>query len=425
MRNNLNEVLLVTFVAVRLLTPVATATFALPLAPAESATPTAAYATAATHATTHAAAPRAQPAATIDSVSAYRARAAHKAFSDAVSLEQQGKLRTAIGAYREVVLQDSTYPEANFRMGRLLAGLDRLSEAERAYRSELRFHEGHAAAQRELGLVMVRQSDRKGLVELETLTQRHPEDDQAWQALGYAYSIAGRQPEAERALRRAISYPPERASEHRDLGVVLATLGREADARAEYRAALAIDDDDPATWVNLGNLEARAARWNEALAAYRTAEARDSSYALALQGQVTVLDATDQFEAAAQTARRWLRRRPDDHKARLEAAGRLQRIGHTADALAVARAGVARAPGSGDARIVLSSIYDAQGKTREALRELRAATRLFRDPINRGQAINLLRGTMAAAPESIRVVARQDSVAEEQRNAERQRERGK
>ena len=363
--------------------------------------------------------------ATLDSVTAYRARAANQAFKDALSLEQQGKLLTAISAYREAVAQDSTYAEAHFRMGRLLAGLDRLAEAAYAYRSELRFHAGHAAARRELGLVMVRMGDTRGLGELEGLTQRHPEDDQAWQALGYAYSIAGRHEDAERALRRAIGYPPERASEHRDLGVVLATLGRDADARDEYRAAIAIDGEDPATWVNLGNLEARASRWAEALAAYRTAEARDSSFALALQGQITALDATDQMEAAALTARRWLRRRPDDHKARLEAAERLQRIGRTKDALAVARSGVARAPGSGDARIVLATIYDAQGRSREALRELRAATRLFRDPLNRGQAVNMLRGTMAAVPESIRVVARQDSVFEEQRNAERQAQRRK
>ena len=365
------------------------------------------------------------PHATLDSVTAYRTRAANQAFKDAISLEQQGKLLTAISAYREVVAQDSTYPEAHFRMGRLLAGLDRLNEAAFAYRSELRVRPGHAAARRELGLVMVRQGNTQGLGELEVLTQRHPEDDEAWQALGYAYSIAGRHVDAERALRRAIGYPPERASEHRDLGVVLSTLGRDADARDEYRAAIAIDGDDPATWVNLGNLEARSSRWTDALAAYRTAEARDSSFALALQGQIAALDATDQLEAAALTARRWLRRRPDDHKARLEAAGRLQRIGRTRDALAVARSGVARAPGSGDARIVLATIFDAQGKPREALRELRAATRLFRDPLNRGQAINMLRGTTAAAPESIRVVARQDSSAEEQRNAERQRERRK
>jgi hypothetical protein len=60
-------------------------------------------------------------------------------------------------------------------------------------------------------------------------------------------------------------------------------------------------------------------------------------------------------------------------------------------------------------------VFDVQGKTREALRELRIAVRLFRDPINRGQAVNMLRATMAAAPESIRVLARADSVAEQRR----------
>ena len=77
---------------------------------------------------------RATRPATIDSVAAFRARAANQAFKDALALEQQGKAVTAISAYREVVRQDSTYPEANFRMGRLLAGLDRVPEAVHAYR---------------------------------------------------------------------------------------------------------------------------------------------------------------------------------------------------------------------------------------------------------------------------------------------------
>jgi tetratricopeptide (TPR) repeat protein len=119
-----------------------------------------------------------------------------------------------------------------------------------------------------------------------------------------------------------------------------------------------------------------------------------------------------EIEAAAETARRWLLTRPDDHKARLEAVGRLQRLGRPEDALDVALQGVKRAPRSGDARVVLSSVLDAQGRTREALRELRSASRLFPDPINRGQAIHMMRATMAAAPESIRVIARRDSLEE-------------
>src|SRR5439155_14198102 len=128
------------------------------------------------------------------------------------------------------------------------------------------------------------------------------------------------------------------------------------EARDEYRAAIALDDADPATWANLGNLEARGARWHEALAAYRTAEARDSSYALALQGQMVALDALHDTTSAAAAARRWLRARPDDHRARLDAVSRFHQLHRDDVALALAQEGVVRSPSSGDAHVVLSSM---------------------------------------------------------------------
>ena len=342
------------------------------------------------------------------------------AFSDALAREQRGDLRGAILAYRAVIAADSTYPEAQYRMGRLLASLDRLPEAIRAFRAELRTHREHIAAQRELGLALARAGEStQALAALEQLTRRIPTDDQAWQALGFARSVAGHPAEAEAALRRAIEYPPDRASEHRDLGVVLASMGREGDAREEYRAALALDDADPATWANLGNLESRSGHWAAALDAYRTAEAHDSTYALALQGQLVALDALGRAADAAVVAERWLATRPDDHRARLDAASRWHQLGHDDAALRLARDGVRRQPASGDARVVLSSVLDATGHPRDALHELRIARRAFRDPINRGQVVRMMAATMAALPESVRVLARADSVADARRVATR------
>ena len=338
---------------------------------------------------------------------------AERAFADGVALEQRGDTRTAMGAYRAAVRSDSTYPEANYRLGRLLASQDKLRDAAIAYRTELRFHPAHAAAWRELGLTLARLGQNKAAIAtLEQLTRAQPTDDQAWQALGFAYSVAGRHADAEAALRRAISYAPDRASEHRDLAVVLAGAGRENDAREEYRAALALDDADPATWTNLGNLEARSEHWSAALDAYRAAEKRDSTYALALQGQMLVFDHLDDLKAAAETGRRWLHLRPDDHRARLEAVSRYHQLGQDGVALALAREGVALNPRSGDAHVVLSSVLDTQKQPREALHELRLAARLFRDPLNRGRTIHMMQATMAALPESVRALARQDSVAE-------------
>jgi tetratricopeptide (TPR) repeat protein len=326
------------------------------------------------------------------------------AFRDALELEHQGKLQDAINAYRAVVATDSGYPEAFYRLGRVYASQDRLLDAARAYANELRFHPDH---------VMSRMGNSKQAIStLERLTRMRPDDDQGWQALAFAYSLAGRLGDAETALRRAIANPPERAEEHRDLGVVLTALGRDEDARAEYQAAIALDDRDPASWINLGNLERRAGHTDRALEDYRAAEAADSSSALALQGQIAVLDSLGRYPEAGAAVRRWLRVRPDDHRARLDAVRIFRAAGLPDEALEVAREGVALYPRSGDAHVVLSSILDVQGDLRGALRELRTAARLFTDPINRGNAVQMERGTLAEAPDSIRVLARQDSLAE-------------
>ncbi len=356
--------------------------------------------------------PAVRTAAPLDTAGRRRIGTVRSAFTDALALEQRGDLKDAIMAYRAVVAADSTYPEAHYRMGRLLVSLDRLPDAIKAFRAELKFHRDHVAAQRELGLALARTGETtQALAALEQLTRINPTDDQSWQALGFARSVAGHPAEAEAALRRAIEYPPDRASEHRDLGVLLASMGRENDAREEYRAALALDEADPATWANLGNLESRSGHWQAALDAYRTAEARDSSYALALQGQLVALDALGRGADAAATAERWLATRPDDHRARLDAASRYHQLGRDDVALRLARDGVKRQPMSGDARVVLSSVLDATGRPREALRELRIAGRAFHDPINRGHVVSMINATMAALPESVRVLARADSVA--------------
>jgi len=336
------------------------------------------------------------------------------AYRDGLRFEQEHRASAAISAYAAAAAADSTLPETQYRMGVVLAGVDRLREAIVAFRRELKVQPGHAGARRELGQALARSgSPKEAVTVLEALTADRDDDDQAWQALAFAYSLESRPPDAEQALRRAIELPPDRASEHRDLGVVLTTLGRDAEAREEYRAAIALDETDAGAWVNLGNLERRAGRFEDALAAYQGAEAADSTSALAMQGQMQALESLGRRDESLSVALRWLRQRPDDHNARVQAIRILQEAGRDEDALQVARNGVRRNPRSGDARVVLSTVLASQGDTRGALRELRAADRLFTDPINRGFVRNLKTVRLAAASDSIRALATADSLAEE------------
>src|SRR5439155_7541904 len=120
-------------------------------------------------------------------------------------------------------------------------------------------------------------------------------------------------------LRRAGGLGPDLSSEHRDLGALLASRGQDRAAREEYRKAMALDPHEATVWVNLGNLERRAGHGEQALRCYREAESRDSTLALAYQGQIAVLREAHRDADAGAVYRRWVDAVPADLDARLEA----------------------------------------------------------------------------------------------------------
>jgi tetratricopeptide (TPR) repeat protein len=340
------------------------------------------------------------------------AELAREKFRLGISLERQGMIAPAIAAYDVAIHFDPTLPDAHYRMGRLFLSREEVQEAVRHFIAELKIRPDHLPSERELGLGLARLGDStRAIARLERLTRVHPLDDQSWSALGFAYSTTGHAAQAEDALRRAIALKPARAAEHRDLGVLLASRGQDREAREQYRKAIVLDPRDPTGWLNLGNLERRGARLTQALEAYRQAEARDSGFALAIQGQIGVLLQLDRGADAGDTYRRWLRVRPDDHHARLEAVRHFHERDRTDIALEVAREGVRRDPRSPDARIVLAIASQFAGQMQVALEELRTAQALYREPHGKAQVETMVGTLRAAAPDSLRALFAADSVA--------------
>jgi tetratricopeptide (TPR) repeat protein len=212
-------------------------------------------------------------------------------------------------------------------------------------------------------------------------------------------------------LRRAIKLSPRRAAEHRDLAVLLASLGREDEAREEYQKALAVDPNDASVWVNLANLERRAGNLERALELYREAEQRDSNFSLAVQGQIGVLTQLKRDTEAGNIYRRWLRLRPDDHNARLEAVRHFNEAGRGDIGLELARDGVRQNRRSGDAHMIMGIALQYRGQARAALAELRSAEKFFTEPGARARVQEMIATMRAAAPDSLRAMFAADSVA--------------
>ena len=347
-----------------------------------------------------------------DTTATSRAASAREKFRLGLGFERQGLGAPAIAAYQSALRLDPSFPQVNYHMGRIYLTRGELREAARCFAGEVRRHPENLTADRELGLALARLGDStRAIARLERLTRARPDDDENWRALGFAYSTAGRTPQAEEVLRRAIKLSPQRAAEHRDLGVLLASAGREEEAREEYRKALALDRKDASVWLNLANLERRAGHLERALELYREAEARDSNFSLAVQGQIGALTQLERDAEAGAVYRRWLRTRPDDHNARLEAVRHFNGLGRGDIGLELARDGVRWNRRSGDAHMILGIALQYRGDARAALAELRSAEKLFPERGARAKVRDLIVALRAGAPDSLRAMFEADSVA--------------
>ncbi len=104
----------------------------------------------------------------------------------------------------------------------------------------------------------------------DTLAKR-PANVRAHHNLGLAELAAGRLPEAEQHLRRAVELDPAAPEPHYNLGVVLARAGRRQEALAAYREVLRLEPAHGASRRNLGDLLMETDRPAEALAEYEGA----------------------------------------------------------------------------------------------------------------------------------------------------------
>ena len=109
---------------------------------------------------------------------------------------------------------------------------------------------------------------------------------------------------------------------------------------------------------------------------------------------------------------RWLRHRPEEHGARLEAVRLFDTLHQPEVVLELARSGVENAGDVGQTHLIYGMVLADQGRSREALLELRRAQRMFHDqPAEARRAARLIARLRASAPDSLRGLFRSDSLA--------------
>jgi tetratricopeptide (TPR) repeat protein len=157
---------------------------------------------------------------------------------------------------------------------------------------------------------------------VQPLTERAPDDDLAWLALGKALTQAGLEAPAEQALRQALELGPEKAQAHHYLSLYLQIHGGRLEARGDTAGAVKC------------------------------------------------------FEEAASHSRRVIEMKPDHGTAHLTLGLLLKKLGHADKALKELRLAVHCSPEYGEIHYRLGEALDEAGKREEARERLTRAVGL-------------------------------------------------
>ena len=182
------------------------------------------------------------------------ARQAEQHFHAGIAAAGRGAGDEAVASFRQAVSLQPRFAAAQANLGLLLVAMRRHAEAEPALRAAVALLPGDAALRNALGVA-------------QEALQRHADAEQTYRAalelqpglaeahanLGNCLRRLGRLFEAEAHLVRATELKPEFAVAHFNLGVLLQDRGEAERAIAEYRQALAYRPDYIEALNNLGS----------------------------------------------------------------------------------------------------------------------------------------------------------------------------
>ncbi len=190
------------------------------------------------------------------------------------------KAHAAFEGTRRALEYDPENAGLHFSLGKLLQELERLDEAELAYRQAIALKPRHAEAHRQLSLVLARQNRHdEALAAARQAIESDPENAGLLFSLGKLLQKLERLDEAELAYRQAIALKPRHAEAHCQLSLILVRQNRHDEALAAARQAIESGPENAGLHFSLGNLLQELERLDEAELAYRHAIALKPQHA--------------------------------------------------------------------------------------------------------------------------------------------------
>jgi tetratricopeptide (TPR) repeat protein len=159
-------------------------------------------------------------------------------------LEIQGKYQEAAAEYRKAIEKNPRALDLHFRLGRVILidsqGPEALQNALREFEEELALNRGDAAAEYEVGQILIAQGKRDaGARRLEHALELRPDFVEAMVAVGRARLEEKRYPDAISLLKRAVTLQPRNETAHYSLMMAYRNSG---DLEAAKREKTLLDE---------------------------------------------------------------------------------------------------------------------------------------------------------------------------------------
>lgn len=284
---------------------------------------------------------------------------------------------------RAVELAPSQF-EVRFARGRLLFSRGEAERAVNEAREAIRLAPGNDDAHRLLGEALIRTGQREeGLREIRRAIALRPGYWEHHQALGFALYGEGQFAAAADAFRSLIAIVPDSARGYLLAGSALMADDRATEALAQFEEAQRRDPNEGDAFANAGTVLYWQGRIDEARAQYAKAVAMRPGDALfrrmlgdaeARMGRT--VEAAKAWNEAARLTETELRVSPKDARAQSYLAVLRAKLGNSAEALALARAAVARDPKNAEVVYNAAAVYALTGKTADARSTLETALAL-------------------------------------------------
>ena len=283
---------------------------------------------------------------------------------------QRGDGSTAVALIGDAIRVSPTIARYHNNLGRALAVLGRVGEAEASYLNALDLEPGYAEAAKNLGELCAERGQYEAAADyFLAAAQSRPDDADVHNRLGRMLEHLNRFDAAVDAFDRAIACRPEFVLAHTNLGNLQKLLGRPDESAACFRRAIALKPDMAELRVNLGTALKAAGRLDAAADAYRAAVALDPGLAEGHRGLGITLADLGRDDAAEAALLRAIGLDPDAAAAHHDLAELLLRRGDATAAFAACDDCLAVDPGNSRALAVKAAALDERG-ARAAVRVL-------------------------------------------------------